>query len=253
VNRPDESVPRSNCPNCDAVLIGAYCHECGQKRLASRLTAREFFGDILRRVFRYDKALLHTFSLALRRPGALADDYLEGRRRGILDPVQYYVSSVFLQFVVVVLTRLLAPLMERMSALNWLGTIGGIAATRIVAVFVLGGLWQLLYRPTRRNLAENYVFALYAFATVGILWSLLPLIDLAVPAALGESPGVIAAVCLALEACYFVFAVSGFARTSIFDAAWRIAIVFAIVYGALFLLGGEAHWHRYLLPPLPAA
>ena len=246
-------MPRSNCPNCDAVLIGAYCHECGQKRLASRLTAREFFGDILRRVFRYDKALLHTFSLALRRPGALADDYLEGRHRGILDPVQYYVSSVFLQFVVVVLTRSLAPLMERMSALNWLGTIGGIAATRIVAVFVLGGLWQLLYRPTRRNLAENYVFALYAFATVGILWSLLPLIDLAVPAALGESPGVIAAVCLALEACYFVFAVSGFARTSIFDAAWRIAIVFAIVYGALFLLGGEAHWHRYLLPPLPAA
>ena len=175
--------------------------------MQGRLTLRELIGDIARRVFRYDKALLHTFRRAVSAPGVLAEDYLAGRRRGILDPVHYYVSSVFVQFLVVVMTRSLAPLMDRMSALNWLGVIGGIVATRIIIVFVVGALWQGLFRPKRHNLAETYVFALYAFATIGMLWALLPLLDLILPAALGESPQVVAVVCIALEAGYFVHGV----------------------------------------------
>ncbi len=251
VNLPAESASALRCPNCSATPIGAYCHECGQKRIQARLTLRELFGDITRRVFRYDKALLHTFWRAVRAPGVLAEDYLAGRRRGILDPVQYYISSVFVQFLVVVLTRSLAPLMDRMSALNWLGVIGGIVATRILVVFVVGALWQGLFRPKRHNLAEYYVFSLYAFATIGILWALLPLLDLIVPAALGESPNVVAAVCIALEAGYIVHGVRDYSDLPVATAALRVALVFALTYGALYLLGGSSDWYEYLIPPLP--
>jgi hypothetical protein len=181
----------------------------------------------------------------------LSSDYLAGRRSGLLDPVHYYVSTVFFGFLVAALTGLLAPLMDRMSALNWLGAIGGIVATRVAGVFLMGGMWQLLFRSGRHNLAETYVFALYGYGTVGMLWTFLPLIDLAVPASLGESPKIVAAVCVALEAGYFSLGIRNYAQVSLLGAAWRVLLVFALVYGGLYLLGG-ASWYQYLLAPLPA-
>jgi hypothetical protein len=164
--------------------------------------------------------------------------------------VHYYVSAVFLQFLIVAVTRALAPLMDRMSALNWLGAIGGIVATRIVAVFVMGGIFHLLFRSREHNLAETYVFALYAFATVAILWATLPLLDLALPIALGESPRVVASVCLLLEMTYIIFGIRQYGKVSTFSAAWRVVLVFGGAYAAGYLLGGHLGWHHYLLPPL---
>jgi hypothetical protein len=221
--------------------------------VTARMTLREFADDIQRRVFRLDSAMLHTFKRALLSPGALASDYLAGRRRGILDPVHYYVSAVFLQFLIVALTRALAPLMDRMSALNWLGVIGGIVATRIVTVFVMGGIWQLLFRSREYNLAETYVFALYAFGTVGILWATLPLFDLVLPIALGDSPRFVVSVCLLLEMSYIIFGIRQFGRFSAFGATWRVLLVFGIVYAAVYTVGGYTGWHQYVLPPLPRA
>lgn len=251
MNAPVESLANNTCASCGTTLVGAYCHTCGQKHVSARLSVREFLLDIVRRVLRFDRAFLSTLERALRSPGSLSSDYLAGRRRGILDPVHYYVSTVFFGFVVAALTSLLAPLMDRMSALNWLGAIGGIVAMRIVGVFLMGGMWHLLFRSGRHNLAETYVFALYGYGTVGVLWTFLPLIDLAVPVSLGESPMIVAAVCLVLEAGYFTMGIRNYAQVSVGGAAWRVLVVFALVYGGLYLLGG-ASWYQYLLAPLPA-
>lgn len=251
MSTPTELLAATPCAACGASLVGPYCHACGQKRVAARLSVREFFADIVKRVLRFDRAFLSTLARALRSPGALSSDYLVGRRRGILDPVHFYVSTVFFGFIVTALTSLLAPLMDRMSALNWLGAIGGIVVMRIIGVFLMGGMWQLLFRSGRHNLAETYVFALYGYGTVGVLWSFLPLIDLAVPVSLGESPMIVAAVCMALEAGYFTLGIRNYAQVSLGGAAWRVLVVFALVYGALYLFGG-AGWYQYLLAPLPA-
>jgi len=248
---PTDLLSGSPCASCGVTLVGPYCHACGQKRIATRISVREFLADIVKRVLRFDRAFLSTLARALRSPGALSSDYLAGRRRGILDPVHYYVSTVFFGFVVAALTGLLAPLMDRLSALNWLGAIGGIVVMRIVGVFLMGGMWQLMFRSGRHNLAETYVFALYGYGTIGVLWTFLPLIDLAVPMSLGESPMIVAAVCLALEAGYFTLGIRNYAQVPLFGAAWRVVLVFTLVYGGLYLLGGSS-WYQYLLAPLPA-
>lgn len=243
--------PYACCPNCGARVTGRYCHECGQKRITGPLTVRELLADIARRAFRLDSALLHTFMRSIRAPGVLSRDYLAGRRRGILDPVHYFLSSVFVQLAIASLTRALAPRFDRISALNWLGAIGGVVAARFVAVLVMGAVWQALYRPKQFNLAENYVFSLYAFATVGMVWAFLPLIDLTLPIALGESLSVVAAVCLVLEAGYFIYGIGQFAGISAIESAWRIAVIYVIDSSLLYLIGGRQDWHAYLLPPLP--
>ena len=184
-------------------------------------------------------------------PGVLAEDYLAGRRRGIHDPVHYYVSSVFVQFLVVVVTRSLAPLMDRMSALNWLGVIGGIVATRIIIVFVVGALWQGSVPPEAAQPGGDLCLCAVRFRHHRPALGLAAPVDLIVPAALGESPQVVAVVCIALEAGYFVHGVRDHSGMPVATACLRVALVFALGYGALYLLGGSSDWYDYLIPPLP--
>ena len=66
-----------HCPNCNTSLIGEYCHTCGQRRIGGPITVQAFIGEVLRRVFRLDRAVITTFSAMLRSPGALVADYLE--------------------------------------------------------------------------------------------------------------------------------------------------------------------------------
>ena len=91
----------------------------------------------MRRVLRFDRALLTTFGRALYQPGTLTEDHLAGRRQRILDPIHYYVSAIFMQILASALTRALAPVLDRESALSWLGSIGGVVAIRIIVVLSL--------------------------------------------------------------------------------------------------------------------
>jgi Protein of unknown function (DUF3667) len=240
----------NQCANCAAPLIGEYCHVCGQRRL-ERLTLRVFLEDVLRRVFRFDKVLAQTFWRMLAGPGAVAADYLEGRRRGILDPIHYFISSVFIQFVIAAVTQAAAPLVERPSALSWVERIGGIVAVKILIIFWMASIWRLLFRAVRYNLAEVYVFATYVYATIGLLWALVPLVDLAVPAPLGANGWTVTGVTMAIEVAYVTYAVRAFARLPLWLSLLRVSVVLAIGYALLALLVGAEDVIELLLPPMP--
>jgi predicted RNA-binding protein with PUA domain len=71
-DRPKLMSPR--CANCETPLVGEYCHACGQRCLV-RLTVHAFAADVVRRVFRFDKAVVHTFWQMLHSPGVLVSNY----------------------------------------------------------------------------------------------------------------------------------------------------------------------------------
>jgi len=240
------------CPNCSTTLAGEYCHACGQRRIDGRLTVREFLSDVVRRVFRFDKAFARTFWDMLRMPGALVADYLEGRRQGRIDPIHFFISSVFVQLVIAGVTRAIAPLVLRASALGWLERLGGVVTVKILIIFWMASIWSLLFRQVRYNLAEIYVFATYVFGTVGLLWAIVPVVDLLVPLPLGASPAVIAVVMLGIEIGYTSYAVKQFARLPVLVAFLRVGIVLAIGYGVLVALVGVERAIGLLLPPMPA-
>ena len=99
----------------------------------------------MRRVFELDRALITTVSGMLRSPGALVAGYLEGRRSGLLDPLHYFISSIFVQLVIAGATRAIAPLIERESALSWLQHVGGVVTVKVLFVFWMAGVWRLLF------------------------------------------------------------------------------------------------------------
>jgi hypothetical protein len=230
---PQAPLDRDKCGRCDTLLVGEYCHACGQHRVRGRLTLRLFLTDVMRRILRLDKDFVVTFWRTLWGPGALTNDYLAGRRRDILDPLHYFVSSVFAQFVVSSITRALAPLINRESAMSWLGALGGIVAIKLGLILWAGGLWRLMFRSRTTNLAEIYVFTTYAASTTGLLWALLPLVDLLVPFDLARSEASVASITLGIEVIYVTYAVHDWLPRSLWRVFLGVASVLFVGYAIL--------------------
>jgi hypothetical protein len=241
-----------HCPNCLTPLLGEFCHACGQRRIAARLTVQAFVDDVARRVFRFDRAFVRTAWGMLRSPGASVTDFIEGRRGRLLDPLHFFISSVFAQFVIAAATRALAPLVFRESALGWLERLGGIVAVKIMIIFLVASIWRLLFRQIRYNLAEIYVFATYVFGTTGLLWAFVPIVDVAIPYPLGADSLVVSAVTVGIELAYTSYAVTQFSRLPAWQSVLRVAVVLAVGYGSLVAVVGIERAVALLLPPMPA-
>ena len=229
------------CTSCGTALIGSFCHVCGQQQLSGRLTTSEFLRDLARRVLRLDAAYARTLWRTLRSPGQLVDDYLNGKRSGIFDPLQYYISSMFTQVLVSSITLIVAPLIDRTSAITWLGGLGGVVAIKFLFIIWAGFVWRVLFRSDHRNLAEILVFTTYGAATTSLLWTALPLLDLAVPYDLARSEASVAAVTLGIEVVYMTYAVHDWLRRPVWVAFAGVASVLSVGYFGLVLLLGPDH------------
>ena len=85
------------CRNCQAQLLGPFCHVCGQKDLPPDPTVREVLADVVEEVGSVDGKLLLTLRWLLRRPGGLTAETLAGHRARYASPVRLYLicSLVF--------------------------------------------------------------------------------------------------------------------------------------------------------------
>ena len=88
------------CLNCNTVLGGQYCGNCGQ-RARSRLISiwelvRDAFGDL----FELDSRLWRTLLPLISKPGQLTRDYLEGRRVRFMPPFRTYLVLSIVFFLI---------------------------------------------------------------------------------------------------------------------------------------------------------
>ena len=88
------------CLNCQASLIGRYCHLCGQENLEPKETVwhlvQHFFNDITH----FDGKFFSTVKYLLRRPGFLSAEYMVGRRASYLNPIRMYVFTSAIFFLI---------------------------------------------------------------------------------------------------------------------------------------------------------
>lgn len=97
---PSSDVPTTaRCTNCEAMLVGAYCHACGQSRADHLASLRGFAEHFAEAVLQYDSRALRTVRRLVVAPGALTADYLAGRRARYVGPVQCYALAAALLFL----------------------------------------------------------------------------------------------------------------------------------------------------------
>lgn len=86
-----------NCLNCGHVVEDRFCTHCGQENLVIHDTAFHLIVHYFQDLFHYDGRFWHTLRNLFRKPGQVAVEYIEGKRRQNIEPVKLYVfaSSVF--------------------------------------------------------------------------------------------------------------------------------------------------------------
>jgi hypothetical protein len=152
------------CRNCGVPFATGqnFCGNCGQRtNIAPRLTMREIGHDLVHAITHADHSIFALVRALLTRPGHVARDYIEGRRKRHFGPFAFLVISVGLASAVIFL-----------SGVEWFqpfrhGRAGDILQRHINLVILvqaplLALFCALLFRRERRSFAEHLVLAAYA-------------------------------------------------------------------------------------------
>lgn len=87
------------CLNCNAEVIGRYCHVCGQENIEPKETVWSLISHFFYDITHFDGKFFSTTKFLITRPGFLPKEYIEGRRARYLHPIRMYVFSSALFFI----------------------------------------------------------------------------------------------------------------------------------------------------------
>lgn len=90
----------TSCENCGGPTDAAYCPACGQPVASIDIPATDFLREAVDEVFALDSRASLTLSLLVRRPGAVAADFVAGHRARFVPPIRLYLMASFLMFLV---------------------------------------------------------------------------------------------------------------------------------------------------------
>jgi hypothetical protein len=87
---------RENCTICQTVLIGEYCHVCGQQNTGKKITLRESVSDLIAGIFSLEHSILATLWSVLRNPHLVIQNYWCGFRGYYHSPGKLAFYAAFL-------------------------------------------------------------------------------------------------------------------------------------------------------------
>ena len=89
----------ANCVGCGAVVTGRYCADCGEHTEPHDYSVKHFVEEVLETTAHVDGRVFASFWSLLARPGQLATNFLAGKRKTQMGPVQMFVVCNVLYFL----------------------------------------------------------------------------------------------------------------------------------------------------------
>lgn len=88
------------CLNCKTITVGRYCHQCGQENVEFHENIWSLIRHFVEDIFHFDGKFFNSLKYLITRPGYLSQEFLRGRRKSYLHPIQFYIftSTVFFLF-----------------------------------------------------------------------------------------------------------------------------------------------------------
>jgi hypothetical protein len=100
----DAGAADKNCPNCEAVVSGHFCANCGQEAYLHHASTREFLHEFIGHYVALEGKLWGTITRLLFRPGQLTNEYIRGRRVRFVQPLRLYLTLSLLFFALMKFT-----------------------------------------------------------------------------------------------------------------------------------------------------
>lgn len=94
-------VKEVSCLNCGTVLHGKFCAACGQKAFIDKDNFFHLAFEFIADYFHFDGKFFHTLKALVVSPGKITREYILGKRKTFLNPIQMYlfISAIF--FIVI--------------------------------------------------------------------------------------------------------------------------------------------------------
>lgn len=111
-----ESLTEVHCRNCDVVLAGKFCHNCGQKRIEpTERTLKYFFIQFLGSAFFLENNFIKNLWYVIARPGRQVIDFIEGRQKRWMPPFSLFLLINLFYFWYTPLTDMNLSLREQLG------------------------------------------------------------------------------------------------------------------------------------------
>ena len=104
-----DSIPDENqqigCFSCGKVMLGLFCHDCGQKNDDYRRSIWSLFSETFVSVFSLENRMWRTWLVLLSKPGQVSREFSDGKRTKWTSPVRIYLALSILLFGYMSLTE----------------------------------------------------------------------------------------------------------------------------------------------------
>ena len=89
------------CKNCNHIISGKYCWNCGQKLIGPEdKKIKHFVEEFFSSLFVADGKVLLTFKLLFTKPGALTKSFINGATKKYLSPLKLFFFANLIYFLV---------------------------------------------------------------------------------------------------------------------------------------------------------
>lgn len=240
--------PAEACPNCDTVLLGVHCHECGQKKInPNEFSLRRFLARVVNDFTDLESnKILRTLSAMVTRPGLLTTEYLAGRRGNYIGPVKLYLtfSALYFLFAWGTLAEIRGGAATRTASMPMVVSVARkrkvepitlaekvhqkaekyATAFRFFSVLISGTFLAALYFRMNKYYVEHLVFSLYYYSFDFFCKSVFALAFIAVAALGMKLPPMVLNLFYPIALIYLTFALK-----KVYNQRWPITAVKSLV------------------------
>ena len=111
VELSNETTQQHHCANCDAVLGGRFCQQCGQAAHVHH-SLLHLAEELLHGIFHFETRAWRTLAELVWRPGWMIREYIDGRRTRYVAPLPLFLFMMFALFMVFSMTTTLGETPE---------------------------------------------------------------------------------------------------------------------------------------------
>lgn len=202
------------CKNCHAIIEGKFCADCGQKTEIHRVTLGHLAHEFFHAMTHADKGFLLLVKELLKRPGHVAREYLEGKRKQYFNPLSFLVittaASAYISYKSGYYEALSQPRGDMSSAspqyketMDIMVHNGKMLGLFLIVPLISFFSWIFFRRP-RFNFAEHFVLQSYLVGLTYIFTALI-FVPLFLP-----MPRYVAAIDGVFHILFFVYMVTAY-------------------------------------------